>query len=336
MPSGTPQLPGLHGRHSRIDHPTPRTGHRPRAGCGVRDVHECCARSGERRGRMWTCTSSSRASVAGPTLACWLHRYGFRVTVVERAPALRKAGGHAVDLFAPALDIVERMGLLDAVQERRDRHGTDRRAARGRAPVRDDRRRAADGRRLPPPRRDHARRPGRDPATTPPATTSSTSSATPSTAIADDGEVALRARRAAPVRPGRRGRRAALHGARGSCSGRSRGSPGGWAPTSRSRRCRTSATCATAWTASSGSTGWPACTARGTCRTRGRCSSSGTPAPAALRSPRRRRAASALLRGRSPTWTATSPGCSTRPTAPTRSTSTRSPSCAWTRGHAGG
>ena len=44
----------------------------------------------------------SGASIAGPTLAYWLHRYGFRVTVVERAPALRKAGGHAVDLFAPA------------------------------------------------------------------------------------------------------------------------------------------------------------------------------------------------------------------------------------------
>jgi 2-polyprenyl-6-methoxyphenol hydroxylase-like FAD-dependent oxidoreductase len=66
----------------------------------------------------------SGASIAGPTLAYWLHRYGFRVTVVERAPALRKAGGHAVDLFAPALDIVERMGLVDRVQ---DRHtGTER------------------------------------------------------------------------------------------------------------------------------------------------------------------------------------------------------------------
>ena len=66
----------------------------------------------------------SGASVAGPTLAYWLHRYGFRVTVVERAPALRKAGGHAVDLFAPALDIVERMGLVDQVQDRRT--GTER------------------------------------------------------------------------------------------------------------------------------------------------------------------------------------------------------------------
>ena len=28
----------------------------------------------------------SGASVAGPALAFWLHRYGFRPTVVERAP----------------------------------------------------------------------------------------------------------------------------------------------------------------------------------------------------------------------------------------------------------
>lgn len=66
----------------------------------------------------------SGASVAGPTLAYWLHRYGFRVTVVEKAPELRTAGGHAVDLFAPAMDVVERMGLVERVQERRT--GTER------------------------------------------------------------------------------------------------------------------------------------------------------------------------------------------------------------------
>ncbi|MFI7440457.1 FAD-dependent monooxygenase [Nonomuraea indica] len=66
----------------------------------------------------------SGASVAGPALAYWLVRYGFDVTVVERAPALRKAGGHAVDLFRPAMDIVERMGLLGPVTARRT--GTDR------------------------------------------------------------------------------------------------------------------------------------------------------------------------------------------------------------------
>ena len=31
----------------------------------------------------------SGASIAGPTLAYWLHRYGFDVTVVEKAPAVR-------------------------------------------------------------------------------------------------------------------------------------------------------------------------------------------------------------------------------------------------------
>ncbi|MFD0887202.1 FAD-dependent monooxygenase [Streptosporangium algeriense] len=61
----------------------------------------------------------SGASVAGPVLAYWLTRYGFAVTVVERAPALRKAGGHAIDLFRPAMDIVDRMGLAGAVQARR-------------------------------------------------------------------------------------------------------------------------------------------------------------------------------------------------------------------------
>ncbi|MEO3795570.1 FAD-dependent monooxygenase [Nonomuraea sp. B10E15] len=57
----------------------------------------------------------SGASVAGPVLAYWLNQYGYRPTVVERAPTLRKTGGHAVDLFRPSLRIVERMGLRDAV-----------------------------------------------------------------------------------------------------------------------------------------------------------------------------------------------------------------------------
>ncbi|TYB54565.1 FAD-dependent oxidoreductase [Nonomuraea sp. PA05] len=61
----------------------------------------------------------SGASIAGPVLAYWLTRYGFTVTVVERAPALRKAGGHAVDLFRPAMDIAERMGVVDQVVARK-------------------------------------------------------------------------------------------------------------------------------------------------------------------------------------------------------------------------
>jgi 2-polyprenyl-6-methoxyphenol hydroxylase-like FAD-dependent oxidoreductase len=62
----------------------------------------------------------SGASVAGPTLAYWLSRYGFATTVVERTPAPRLGlGGHAVDLFGQAVDVVERMGLLPAVEAER-------------------------------------------------------------------------------------------------------------------------------------------------------------------------------------------------------------------------
>ncbi|MGV9777791.1 FAD-dependent monooxygenase [Streptosporangium sp. NPDC003464] len=61
----------------------------------------------------------SGASVAGPVLAYWLNSYGSAVTVVERAPTLRKAGGHAVDLFRPAMDIIDKMGLIEPVQARK-------------------------------------------------------------------------------------------------------------------------------------------------------------------------------------------------------------------------
>ena len=58
----------------------------------------------------------SGASIAGPVLAYWLTRHGFDVTVVERAPALRKTGGHAVDLFRPAMEIAEKMGVLPQIE----------------------------------------------------------------------------------------------------------------------------------------------------------------------------------------------------------------------------
>lgn len=58
----------------------------------------------------------SGASIAGPVLAYWLARYGFDVTVVERAPTLRKTGGHGVDLFRPAVEITEKMGVLPRVE----------------------------------------------------------------------------------------------------------------------------------------------------------------------------------------------------------------------------
>lgn len=57
----------------------------------------------------------SGASVAGPALAFWLTRYGFRVTVVERAPSLRP-GGQAVDLRGTAKEVAVRMGMDERIR----------------------------------------------------------------------------------------------------------------------------------------------------------------------------------------------------------------------------
>ncbi|WP_445163609.1 FAD-dependent monooxygenase [Mycobacterium sp. Dal123C01] len=58
----------------------------------------------------------SGASISGPVLAYWLTRRGFDVTIVERAPDLRKTGGHAVDLFRPAMEISAKMGVLPQIE----------------------------------------------------------------------------------------------------------------------------------------------------------------------------------------------------------------------------
>ena len=58
----------------------------------------------------------SGASIAGPVLAYWLTRHDFDVTVVERAPMLRKTGGHAVDLFRPSMEISAKMGVLPRIE----------------------------------------------------------------------------------------------------------------------------------------------------------------------------------------------------------------------------
>lgn len=55
------------------------------------------------------------ASIAGPALAYWLRRHGFQPTIVERAPGVRR-GGQAIDVRGVALEVVERMGLLDAIR----------------------------------------------------------------------------------------------------------------------------------------------------------------------------------------------------------------------------
>jgi 2-polyprenyl-6-methoxyphenol hydroxylase-like FAD-dependent oxidoreductase len=55
------------------------------------------------------------ASIAGLVTAYWLGKAGYRVTVVEQAPALR-LGGAAVNLEGAALDVVKRMGLFAQLQ----------------------------------------------------------------------------------------------------------------------------------------------------------------------------------------------------------------------------
>jgi 2-polyprenyl-6-methoxyphenol hydroxylase-like FAD-dependent oxidoreductase len=60
----------------------------------------------------------SGASIAGTTLAYWLHRNGFVPTVVERAPGIRE-GGYKIDIRGAALTVVERMGLLDEIRRLR-------------------------------------------------------------------------------------------------------------------------------------------------------------------------------------------------------------------------
>jgi 2-polyprenyl-6-methoxyphenol hydroxylase-like FAD-dependent oxidoreductase len=63
----------------------------------------------------------SGASVSGLSVAYWLSRFGFKVTVVEQAPHLRP-GGQALDVRgAAALEVAERMGILATIRERRTR-----------------------------------------------------------------------------------------------------------------------------------------------------------------------------------------------------------------------
>ncbi|MFJ3404248.1 FAD-dependent monooxygenase [Promicromonospora sp. NPDC090134] len=77
----------------------------------------------------------SGAGIGGPTLAYWLHRYGFDVTVVEWAPAPR-TGGHAVDIRGTARDVAARTGIVPAVRAAHT-------GARGMAFVDQDNRRVA-------------------------------------------------------------------------------------------------------------------------------------------------------------------------------------------------
>lgn len=51
------------------------------------------------------------AGIAGPTLAYWLSRNGYRSTVVEQARELR-SGGSAIVVKGPAIPVAENMGIL--------------------------------------------------------------------------------------------------------------------------------------------------------------------------------------------------------------------------------
>jgi 2-polyprenyl-6-methoxyphenol hydroxylase-like FAD-dependent oxidoreductase len=62
----------------------------------------------------------SGGGIAGPVLAYWLRHHGFETTVVERARGPRP-GGQAVDIRGVALDVVERMGLLEQARSVRTR-----------------------------------------------------------------------------------------------------------------------------------------------------------------------------------------------------------------------
>jgi 2-polyprenyl-6-methoxyphenol hydroxylase-like FAD-dependent oxidoreductase len=65
----------------------------------------------------------SGASIAGPTLAYWLARYGYDITVVERAPGIRP-GGQAVDFRGHVhLSVLEKMGILEEVRRRQTGNG---------------------------------------------------------------------------------------------------------------------------------------------------------------------------------------------------------------------
>ena len=58
----------------------------------------------------------SGASVAGPALGYWLAEYGFDVELVERSSELR-SGGYPIDLRGSAMQVADKMGLTDSLQQ---------------------------------------------------------------------------------------------------------------------------------------------------------------------------------------------------------------------------
>src|SRR5256712_10286418 len=64
----------------------------------------------------------SGASIAGPTLAYWLKRYGFTPTVIERAPQLRE-GGYPIDVRHEAVQVAKLMGIWSRLQQEQTNFG---------------------------------------------------------------------------------------------------------------------------------------------------------------------------------------------------------------------
>lgn len=59
----------------------------------------------------------SGASIAGLTLAYWLNRYGYKVTIVEITKGLRR-GGSPIDVRGEALGVAKEMGILEKIKSK--------------------------------------------------------------------------------------------------------------------------------------------------------------------------------------------------------------------------
>lgn len=57
----------------------------------------------------------SGASFAGLSIAYWMNKFGYQVTIIEIASSLKK-GGTPVNIMGRTIDIVKRMGLFDQIE----------------------------------------------------------------------------------------------------------------------------------------------------------------------------------------------------------------------------
>lgn len=57
----------------------------------------------------------SGGSIAGLTLAYWLNKFGYKVTLVEMAKGLRR-GGSPIDVRGEALEVAKEMGILEKIK----------------------------------------------------------------------------------------------------------------------------------------------------------------------------------------------------------------------------